>query len=97
MDVVAYIIVFLTLTKRLKAAYPDIIQPWYAKNHGALGTIDNLELYFILLKCNSRTWGHYPEPTKITIIVHLDNIEAGKLFGVHHGSTVFAGTHYIGG
>ena len=29
------------------------------------------------------------------MVVHPDNIEAGKLFGSCHGFKVFTGTHYL--
>ena len=45
---VTYGIGVLMLIKRLKAAHPDITQPWYADDAGALGTYDNIDLY-----CNS--------------------------------------------
>ena len=45
---VAYDIVVLLLIKQLKAEYPDITQPWYTYNTGALGMFDNIGLYFIL-------------------------------------------------
>ena len=44
-----------------------------------------MELYFNLLKRNSPERGYYPEPTKIIMIVHPENIEVGKLFDVSVG------------
>ena len=70
LDMVAYGIGVLLLIKRLKLAYPDITQPWYANNAGTLDTIDNLEIYFYLLKTNGPEQGYYPDPTKIFLIVH---------------------------
>ena len=43
---VAYIIGVLPLIKSLKSAYPDVTQPWYAENAGALGILYNSERYF---------------------------------------------------
>ena len=56
-----------------------------------------MELYFNLLKRNSPERGYYPEPTKIIIVVPNNNLEAGKLFGAHHGFKVFMGARYLGG
>ena len=67
---VASVIGVLPLIKRPKFSYPDITQPWYANNAGTLGTIDNLEIYFNLLKTNGPERGYYPDPTKIVLIVH---------------------------
>ena len=48
--VVVYGIDLLPLTKLLKAAYPEITQPWNSNDAGALYTYENIELYFNLLK-----------------------------------------------
>ena len=69
-------IVFLKLIKRPEGVYPGITQPWYYGNTEALGTFDNLELYFILLKRNGLVQGYYPRPIKIIMTVHPDNLEA---------------------
>ena len=39
---VAYVIVVIMLIKLPKAAYPEITQPWYADNSGALGIFNNI-------------------------------------------------------
>ena len=57
---VAYVIGVLPLIKRLKLAYPDVTQPWYANDAGELGTFDNMELYFNLLKRFVLGRGYYP-------------------------------------
>ena len=53
-----------------------------------------MELYFNLLKRNSLERGYYPEPTKIIMIVHPENIEVGKLFDVSVGLR-FSRVHVI--
>ena len=50
LDMLAYGIWVLLLIKQLKAAYPDSTQTWYAQNAGALGKLDNIGIYFNLLK-----------------------------------------------
>ena len=52
LTIVVYGIGFIPLTKRLKLTYPEVIQRWYADDAGALGTFDNLEQYFNLVKRN---------------------------------------------
>ena len=37
------------MIKRPEAEYPDITQPWYEDDAGALGTFNNIGLYFNLL------------------------------------------------
>ena len=43
---ITYRIRILPLIKNLKQAIPDVTQPWYADNAGALGTFTRLENYF---------------------------------------------------
>ena len=38
---------------------------------------------------------YYPNPTKIIMIVHPNNIEVGGQFGGSHGFRVFTGASYI--
>ena len=94
--IVYYGIGVLPLIKHLKAVYPDITQPRYSDDAGALGTFDNLDLYFNQLKRNSLVRDYYPDPTKRIMIVHHDNLKAGKLFGVHHGFKVCTDASYLG-
>ena len=56
---VAYGIGVLPLTKHLIMAYPGITQPWYDDDAGALGTFNNMELYFNSLKRNGLDQGYY--------------------------------------
>ena len=58
---------------------------------------DNVKLYCISLKRNSPAWGYYPNTTKIILIVHPYNIEAGKLFVARHVFKFFTGALYLGG
>ena len=95
--IVAYRIGFLPLIKRLKSNYPDITQPWYANNAGALGMFDNLEQYFDLLKRNVPAWGYHPKPIKSILTVNPNNLEARYLFGRCHGFKVCMGANDLGG
>ena len=70
----AYGILVLPIIKCLKSANHDVTQLWYADDYGALGTFDNMELYFNSLKHNGMERGYYPNPTKIILIVHTENI-----------------------
>ena len=84
------------MIKRLKAAYPDATQPWYADNYSALGTFDNIGLYFNSLKHFRPGYGCYPEPSKSVQIVHPNNLASWKDFCLRHGFKVFTGTFYLG-
>ena len=49
---VAYVVEFPPLIKCLKLVYHEVTQPFYYDNAGALGTFDNVDLYFNLLEHN---------------------------------------------
>ena len=40
--------------------------------------------------------GYYPEPSKSVLILHLENLEDGKLFSQRHGFKVCTGASYLG-
>ena len=94
---VAYGIGVLPLIKCLKAAYTDVTRPWYEADADALGTFNNIGLYFNSLKRFGPGCGYYPKHPKSFIIVHLYNIAARKYFGLCHGFQVCMGTRYMGG
>ena len=75
---VAYGIGVLPLIKCLKAAYTNVTRPWYEDDADALGTFNNIGLYFNLLKKISQGSGYYPKPSKSVPIVHPDNLATGK-------------------
>ena len=93
LSIVAYGIVILPMIKPPKSEYPDIIHTWYADDAGALGTSKNTKLYFNFSKRFVPGCGYYPKPPKRVLIVHLDNLEGGKQFGLHHGFKVRTGAH----
>ena len=80
LDMISYSIGVITLTKRLNLTYPDVTHPWCAGNAGALGTFDNLEQYFNLLKHYGLDWGYYPKRTKSILIMNPKNLKSGELF-----------------
>ena len=71
----------LPLIKNLRRDLPDINQPWYTDDSGALGIFARSETYFNFLTRQGPRRGYYPEQFKIIMIVCPDNLEAGKVFG----------------
>ena len=69
LSIIACGIGILLLIKNLKWEIPDVPQPWYADNSGALGTFTRLETYFDLLTCQGLGRRYHPEPTKIVLVV----------------------------
>ena len=70
LDMVAYRIGILPLTKRLKLTYPGVTQICYADDSGALGTFYHMEKYFKALNCNGLAWGYSTEPNKSILGMH---------------------------
>ena len=61
---VAYSIGVIPSTKRLKAEFPDITQPWYSDGDGTLGTFESIKLYFHLIINPAWVVGITPNPLK---------------------------------
>ena len=87
----------LPLIKNPKQEIPDITQPWYADDAGALGTFTRIETHFNSSTRQGPGHGYYPKPSKSLLIMHPENIETGKDFGAHHGFRVCTGARYLGG
>ena len=96
LEVIEYRIGILPLIKILKRAIPDVTQPSYTDDAGALGKFVRLETYFDFLTCQGPGQGYHPEPTKSVLIVRPENIEAVKVFGARHGFRVCTGTDNLG-
>ena len=94
---VTYSIGVLQLIKLLKQEYPDVTQPWYSDDDGALGMFNNIGLYFNQLKQFGLGRGYYPKPLKIVLLVYPDNTASNKQFGLNHGFKVCTGARYLGG
>ena len=96
LDMFAYRIGILPLIKLLKLTYSDVIQAWFADNTGALGTFNHLERYSKAIKNNGLERGYYPDPTKMILVVHIQKLKEGRLFGGHQRFKVCTGAHYLG-
>ena len=94
---VSYGIAILPRIKNLKSEFPDITQPLYAEDSGALDTFTRVVLYFNSLKRLGLGQGYCPKPSKSVLVMHMENIESGKLFGLSHGFKFCTGARYLGG
>ena len=56
-----------------------------------------IEIYFNLLAFQCPGRGYHPELSKIVLIVHSENINAGKVFGERHLFKVCTGARYLRG
>ena len=80
-----------------RISLPDVTQPWYADESGALGTFARIETYFDspTRQCPER--GYYPKQFKSVLIVHPENLESGKELWARHGFKMYTGPRYLGG
>ena len=69
LEMIAYGIGILPLIKNIKRDIPEVTQPWYADDAGALVTFAILNTYFDSLTCQGPVRGYHPKPTKIVLIV----------------------------
>ena len=95
--IIAYGIVILPPINNLKRQIPDVTQTWYADDTGALCTFVIIDTCYYSLTRQVPGSGYYPEPSKSLVIVHPDNLEAGKYFGARHGFKMYTEAHYLGG
>ena len=93
---ITYGISILPLIKNLKQEIPNVTQPWYADDAGALGTFARLETYFDLLVHQGPGRGYYPKPPNSVLNVGPENLAAGKMFIRRQGFKVCTGARYIG-
>ena len=94
---IAYGIIILPLFKNTKQYIPDVTQPWYADDAGALGTFARLKKYFDSLTRQGLGRGYHPIPSKRVLIVRPENLQAGKLFRSRHGFKECTGARYLEG
>ena len=94
---IAYGIKILPLIKNIRREIPDVTQPWYNDDAGALGTFARLDTYFYSLTRQGSGRGYHPEPTNSVLTVSPENLEAENVFGSRHGFRVCMGTRYPGG
>ena len=94
---IAYRIRIFPLIKNLKQDIPDVTQPWYADDAGALGTFARHATYFYLLICQGLVRGYHPEPTKSILILTPEILEVEKVFGSRYIFRVCRGARYSWG
>ena len=93
---ITYGIGILPLIKNLKRVIPDVTQPWYDDDAGALGAFTRPETYFDSLTHQGPGRGYHPKPSKSVLILRQENLEAGKVFERRHGFKVCMGARYLG-
>ena len=90
------VIGILLLIKNLKIQFHDFILPRYADDARALGTFENINAYFHFLERHGPGKVNYTKPSKRFLTVHPNNLESGKIFGLHHGFKVCRIVHHLG-
>ena len=93
---VGYGIMMLPLICKLKTAYPDVEQLWYADDAGAGGKFAHICTIFIKLMRWGHDFGYFPEPTKSILVTSPKNVERAKEVFGGLGFQVKTGNCYLG-
>ena len=85
------------IAKRLREAFPTLVQPWYADDGAMVGPSSTIGAAMDLLKAIGPSRGYYPQPEKsILICKPADRQRCQQILG-HHGFTFTDGHRYLGG
>ena len=78
---ISYVIGILPLIKNLKQGIPDVSNHWYTDDPVALGMFGRIDTDFNPLTRLGLGRIYHLEPSKSVLIVHPENLQAGKVFG----------------
>jgi hypothetical protein len=95
-----YGIGILPMIKHLKTLYPDLKQPWYADDAGALGSFDDIIRMFTELVRIGPDFGYFPNPSKSILVTPATKLEyAEQHFNQTYdlGFKICSGHRYLGG
>ena len=81
--------------KKCKWEEPDLTQPKYTDNVGSMGMFVRIETYFDSLTHKGTRRGYQPKPSKIFLLVHPENLEAGKTFCARFRFKLCIGARYL--
>ena len=62
LDMIVHDIGILQLMKKPKKEFPDVTQPWYADDAGALSTFERIKSYFHLIELHGLGQGYDSDP-----------------------------------
>ena len=96
-EMIVCCICILPILKNIKRDIPYVTHTWYADDARALGEFAIIGNYFDFLSRQGMGHGYRPKPFKIAVIVHQNNLEAGKGFGERHRFKVCTGGRYLDG
>ena len=96
---ILYGIALLPLAEKLRAAYPDVMQPWYADDSGLFGRHARNARCLKLLTQLGPWFGYYPEPAKSWhICTEAEETAAREAFRREGFQMQFSrGKRYVGG
>ena len=96
LEMIACSIEILPLIKKTKWEITEVTHPWYDDRDQSLGTFSIIETYFNCITRKGPGCGYHPELPQSVLIVHPENPEAKKVFGVRHRFKVCTGARYLG-
>ena len=80
LTMVAYGLGMLPLIQELQATYPRVTQLFYADDAGAVDTFAVIQRHLDDLVVQGPPWGYFPDPTKIILVVSLQNVPRVEAF-----------------
>jgi hypothetical protein len=95
-----YGIGILPMIRQLKTKYPELRQPWYADDAGALGSFDDIIRMFTELMKIGPDFGYFPNPSKSILITPTSKLDYAEQHFNHTydlGVSVCSGHRYLGG
>jgi hypothetical protein len=90
-------IALLLLICLLKANFPVVEQPWYANDAGAGRKFAEIYPFFCKLQEIGPSFGYFPEPSKIILLVCQHNLEVTQTTSLYFNFKVTMGSCYMGG
>ena len=94
---IAYGIGILPLICELRTAHPHATQPWYEYKSDVGGTFEALQDHMRDLLVRGPLWGNFPEPTKIILVLSLQNFQRAEAQFRGMGVRVVTRSRYLGG
>ena len=96
LDMIAYGIWALPLTREIRDAHPRFTQPWYADDAGTGGKFGRVLSHFQDLQARGTLKGYLPEPTKSILVMAPWNVARAEEFFCGMGIKVVTRSQYLG-
>ena len=93
---IAYGIDILPLVCELRAAHPQVTQPWYAYDAGLEGNFKALQDHMQEIMVRGHLRGYFPDPTKSILAVSPRNVQRMEVHSSGMGVRMVTESCYLG-